>query len=218
MPVNGSVNVTTHAVIDEHKTLDGETPTKKPRVGDKDDLVFGLNIPAAEGLPTYYVEGMSFPKTAPPEITKTKEPLVFNSKAHLALATPEWIRPLITEPSAPDEFKFPIPQNDKNFPGLAFTAPFQVLSSEGVAAFRETVALSEYFARETPRQPKSLRGLGYLSDFARTLAYDKNLLRHLSDMAGEELVPDDHSMNIPQVTCDLQKPLLLFFFSWLLLI
>ena len=85
------------------------------------------------------------------------------------------------------------------FNGLAFTAPFRLLSPEGVAALRSVIAANEKHARALPdRAAKSLRGLGYRSRFIRDFNYCEQIRAHLGKMAGSPLGPHDMSSNLSQ--------------------
>ena len=147
--------------------------------------------------------------------------LVFNPAVHLALEAPVWIKPLLTEQSIKGEdpaVRFPIPiraspggvattvPNNPNvqpkeipFPGLAFTAPFRILSDEGVRAMRRVIHLNEKFAKSNERIPKTLRGLGYRSKFVRDFTYSIDVLQHLSAMSGVPVSPHNMPMNIAQI-------------------
>ena len=86
------------------------------------------------------------------------------------------------------------------FSGLAYTAPFRVLSDEGVRALRRVIDDNEKFATSVPhRIPKCLRGLGYRSNFVRDLNYSPELLRHLAACSGlPGLAPHGMGMNLSQ--------------------
>lgn len=159
----------------------------------------GLNRPVKQGLPVYNTEGLPFPEAPPnPDLQEMVEDVVFDPKIHLALEAPKWIRPLKTD-TGPDEYKFPIQQNDPNFPGLAFCAPFRLLSEEGVKVLRDLVFRNEKLAISVARQPKMVRGSGYRSKFLRDMAYDPTFLSFLSSIAGEQIHPENHPMNLPQI-------------------
>ena len=80
--------------------------------------------------------------------------------------------------------------------GLAYTAPFRVLSDEGLRVFRDVVHRHEHLTKRTDRAPKVLRGLGYRSPFVRDFSYSNELLNHLSTLAQAPIWPHDHPMNI----------------------
>jgi len=83
---------------------------------------------------------------------------------------------------------------------LSYTAPFRVLSEEGVRAFRQVIHDNEKFATCVPSLvPKCIRGLGYRSNFVRDLNYCAPLLDHLSQCAGIALGPHDMGMNLSQI-------------------
>ena len=153
-------------------------------------------------MPPFLVEGLPFPATQPKgyEASAT-EADVFDPAVHLALKPPKAVRSLLRtdDDTSSDSFAVPVP-NDTTFPGLAFSEPFQVLSPEGLAALRRSIAEQEpKHAFSTYRQPKVMRGVGYLSKFARDLTYDPSVLAALSSMAGTPIWPEDHAVNNPQI-------------------
>ena len=90
----------------------------------------------------------------------------------------------------------PLPETNKNLilpndarpnQQLAYTAPFKVLSAEGIRAVRDTIFDMEKFASSNERQPKSLRGAAYRSKFLRDIAYCPYLIAHLAVLAGVNL-------------------------------
>jgi len=85
------------------------------------------------------------------------------------------------------------------FNGLAFSAPFRLLSDAGVKALREVIALNEKHACALPsRAAKALRGLGYRSQFIRDFNSCPVIRAHLSQMAGTPLGPHHMPMNLSQ--------------------
>ncbi|GMI07854.1 hypothetical protein TrRE_jg1387, partial [Triparma retinervis] len=85
------------------------------------------------------------------------------------------------------------------FSGLAFTAPFRILSDEGVSALKLVIKDNEEHCRSLPgRAAKSLRGLGYRSKFIRDLNYSPSVLSHLSKMSGCPLGPHNMPSNLSQ--------------------
>jgi hypothetical protein len=147
------------------------------------------------------VEGLEFPSTHPPGFEATEEDDKFDPAVHLALKPPAWVRPLLRtdDDAGPQDFPLPIKSDDESFPGLAFSAPFQLLSEAGVAAFQRCVDVNEHHAKANNRQPKSMRCVGYRSEFSRSLAYDPSVLEALSSMCGKSMWPEDHASNNPQV-------------------
>ena len=71
------------------------------------------------------------------------------------------------------------------FTGLAYSAPFRLMSDEGVQALRAVIEANEMHARPLPsRAAKALRGLGYRSQFIRDFNYCDQVLEHFSRIAG----------------------------------
>ena len=147
----------------------------------------------------------------------------FDPLIHLHLTAPAFVKPLLTSASqskingTDPDVMFPVPYGPHGgggkacamgpngqrtpilFPGLAFTAPFRILSDEGVRVCRSIIAREERHAKQNERLPKTLRGLTYRSHFIRDLTYSLDVLQHLSSMAGEPLQPTGVSMNNAQV-------------------
>lgn len=156
----------------------------------------------------------AFPASAPNSIQPTPEQFRFDPGKHLQLGPPEYIKMLPTDSGHEQFVQFPIPPSGSGprvvrgcssdaevpFTGLAYTAPFRVLSDQGVSALRQVIDNNEKFTTSVPNLvPKCLRGLGYRSDFIRDLNYSEPLLRHLSQCAGEALTPHAMSMNLAQI-------------------
>jgi len=151
---------------------------------------------------SHVIEGLPFPSTHPPGYEVCSDEVdTWDSSVHLNIEPPPWVRPLLrtNDDTGPQDFPLPIKPNDSSFPGLAFSAPFQLLSDEGLAAFQRSVSQNEHHAHTTGRQPKALRGLGYRSEFARSLAHDPSVLGFLSSLTGKQIWPEDHSTNNPQI-------------------
>ena len=156
----------------------------------------------------------SFPTTAPNSIEPTHETVRFDPARHLNLGVPEYVKMLPTASTNEQFVQFPVPlagstpqvvrgctsQAEIPFTGLAYTAPFSVLSAEGVAALRQVITDNEKFSTSVPDLvPKCLRGLGYRSKFVRDLNYSEEILTHLSQCAGEVLTPHGMSTNLAQI-------------------
>lgn len=78
---------------------------------------------------------------------------------------------------------------------ILFSPPFRVLSERGVKDLRAIVDHYENHAKRSGRQPKSLRGLGYLSLFIRQLNFSPSILKLLSELANTALWPHSMVMN-----------------------
>jgi hypothetical protein len=141
----------------------------------------------------------------------------FDPAVHLQLEAPAYIKTLTDRSTGSvDKVAFPVPLGTHEsggvawpfnghggapvpFDGLAFSAPFRVLSDEGVRAMREAIYNNERFAQTTDRAPKVLRGLGYRSSFIRDFTYSPQVLEHLSHMSGNPVHPHDMPLNIAHV-------------------
>lgn len=104
----------------------------------------------------------------------------FDPRVHLDLSVPEYserlgdfdrIRPFDVSPV-----------NTNRGSELAFTAPFRLLSDEGVRVLRKI--LSQLTPKQTHRSHQH-RGLYYSSPFVRSLGNDPSLLAHLGRLVGE---------------------------------
>jgi hypothetical protein len=158
---------------------------------------------AMEEYRHFSVPGLPFPSYNPPGFEEdTNEDEIFDEEIHLDISTPKWIKPLISDEHGECDWQFPITEksiNEEKYPGLAFTAPFRILSEAGVKEVRKIIARNEFMVRANERRPRSMRGLGYRSKFIRDLAYSPKLLKHLSRCVGKPMWPQDSQMNISQV-------------------
>eukprot|EP00927_Polykrikos_kofoidii_P000723 TRINITY_DN1026_c0_g1_i2.p1 TRINITY_DN1026_c0_g1~~TRINITY_DN1026_c0_g1_i2.p1 ORF type:complete len:365 (+),score=33.31 TRINITY_DN1026_c0_g1_i2:104-1198(+) len=148
------------------------------------------------------VEGLPFPTDIPESMRPSRvDPVKFDPKVHLQLQIPEGIKMLLNgDPNFCDECAFPAPlAGSADNPGLAYTKPFRVLSQDGVRALREVIFANENRSCHNERAPKFLRGLGYVSDFARDFTYCPEVIEHLSKCAGLDLWPHDLHMNVGHV-------------------
>lgn len=108
----------------------------------------------------------------------------------MKLENPEFIKTLDF-----DKLSFPTSFQHQ----LGYSAPFRVLSDEGVRRLRQVIDTHYGRAKGNERQQKILRGLGYLSKFVEELIYSSELLEHVSEIAGEPLCPNTFGMHIAQV-------------------
>jgi hypothetical protein len=177
-----------------------------------------FDIKAEDGQSRAHIfAAANFPSSAPNSITPTSESVRFDADIHLQLEPPAHIKMLSASgKEQTDCVQFPVPLsksekmgqsaraqgtgNQVPFTGLAYSAPFRVLSDEGLNVFRQVIAENEQYAGSIPALvPKCIRGLGYRSDFVRELNYCKPLLEHLSHCAGISLGPHDMGMNLSQI-------------------
>ena len=147
---------------------------------------------------SHCIPGPRFPGANPAHITETRESTSFNENVHLALEDPAYLRSMDGR-----DVQFPAPimqvENVGGFGGLAYSAPFRVLSDEGVRALRAVLDANEKFATMVPgRIPKCIRGIGYRSKFIRDLGYSPAVLRHLSQCAGVQVTPHGMCSNLSQ--------------------
>lgn len=93
---------------------------------------------------------------------------------------------------------FRLLSDDQPF-SLGYTEPFRLLSDEGVRVLQGIVAKNEIHAKSNERIPKCLRGLGYRSEFMRSLTYSPDVVDLFSRLAGIPLAPHGMPMNIGHV-------------------
>jgi hypothetical protein len=116
----------------------------------------------------------------------------FDPKKHLQLEPPTHIKDM-TFKTVP----FPFDAKQRAIKGnLAYTAPFRVLSDEGVAAARRALDRNQHLAKSNPRASCYVRGLGYASRFHRDLAYDPTLTKMLNELARYELAIHGMTMSV----------------------
>lgn len=120
----------------------------------------------------------------------------FDPAVHLALELPARVALLDSfelHPLGPDGSGVP-PVTSGAGSQLAFTAPFRLLSHEGVEAVKKIVLREKVNAHRSHRN-FNLRGLYYRSPFMRTLATDPSLLAFLGKLIGEPVFPHFLLMN-----------------------
>jgi len=87
----------------------------------------------------------------------------FDPTIHLQIEPPEYLIGLDYK-----KYKFPLSAEDKKvFPGISVSAPFRILSDEGLRALRGIYEKNKDFHLGVHRQARSIRGLGYMSQFIR---------------------------------------------------
>eukprot|EP00730_Choanoeca_flexa_P007192 TRINITY_DN12294_c0_g1_i1.p2 TRINITY_DN12294_c0_g1~~TRINITY_DN12294_c0_g1_i1.p2 ORF type:complete len:423 (+),score=75.30 TRINITY_DN12294_c0_g1_i1:1486-2754(+) len=107
----------------------------------------------------------------------------FDPKVHLQLEFPESTRDLKSlgyTDSEIEEFNM--------VSDIAVTAPFRILSDEGVAALRTTLKRLEKYAFSSPRTPCVLRGGVFLSKFVRDFCMCPEVADHISQIAHHQVV------------------------------
>jgi hypothetical protein len=138
----------------------------------------------------YTVPGPSPPSFFPEGITLRGES--FDPAIHLQLQPPTHMTDLDFQ-----KVPFPYSREQAAVSGhLAYTAPFRVLSPEGVAAARRALECNQHLAKSNPRATCYVRGLGYASHFHRGLAYDPTLTQLLNTLARDELAIHGMTMSI----------------------
>ncbi|HJR20634.1 MAG TPA: hypothetical protein VJ822_03380 [Dongiaceae bacterium] len=133
---------------------------------------------------------LPFPKQSPEAYaTKLDEP-VFDPRLHLALEMPDRAWTL-------DDIGYSPAETSSCASRLAITAPFRLLSKEGVAAVRRIAIHLRGERRTSTRTAAYLTGGVYRSRFLRDLCNSPDVAGHLSKIAGCELLP--HSMPSQQL-------------------
>ena len=153
-------------------------------------------VPATAKPDPYYIEGMPFPKIRHESFPQHKENLQWDAKEHLQFEWPECIASLdenITMHSYPAT-------KEQMKDGMAYSAPFRVLSDKGEAALRSIIDDHKIYITKNDRQKGGiLRGLGYMSKYVERFVYDKEFLANISEIAGEPLSPTSFGSHIAQV-------------------
>jgi hypothetical protein len=126
--------------------------------------------------------------------TDPNEP-VYDPQVHLQIEPPEFLIGLDYK-----KYKFPLSEEDKKvFPGVSVTAPFRIVSDEGVKVLRAIFEKNKQFGRSTKRIPLMLRGLGYMSQFIRDFNNCPEMCKLFSEMANEPLAAHTMPMNYSHI-------------------
>ncbi|KAJ3334005.1 hypothetical protein HDU93_008275 [Gonapodya sp. JEL0774] len=126
-----------------------------------------------------------FPASQPSDLplVPSVDPCPFDPTLHLDVVPPEYVVDLHFKRWRLDE----LPEDPNKWPGLAFTAPFKLLSDAGVDAIREILRRSRDAAPPVSRSsdmiPESYRGLAYVSPFIRDYNRSPVVLDLLSKFA-----------------------------------
>lgn len=173
-------------------------------VAERPNVIFPLE-PASE---RYLIESCPFPTKNPDQYPEINDGIEFKASKHLAfpLEVPSHIKVLKSDPSAGIgcvklvELETSKYSRKIGLEDLAYTAPFRVLSDEGVKAFNQVIEKHEdEFAISTARNPKIIRSLGYISKFVRDLNESNELLDHLSTLANVSVAPHPMVTNYSQI-------------------
>lgn len=156
----------------------------------------------------HLIESCPFPTKNPDQYPEINDGVEFEASKHLAfpLEVPSHIKVLRSDPSAGVgcvklvEVETSKHSRKVGLEDLAYTAPFRVLSDEGVEAFHQVIQKHEdKFAIRTARNPKIIRSLGYISKFVRDLNESHELLDHLSTFANVSIAPHPMVTNYSQI-------------------
>eukprot|EP00600_Ochromonadales_sp_CCMP1393_P018030 CAMPEP_0175024820 /NCGR_PEP_ID=MMETSP0005-20121125/16704_1 /TAXON_ID=420556 /ORGANISM="Ochromonas sp., Strain CCMP1393" /LENGTH=446 /DNA_ID=CAMNT_0016283465 /DNA_START=95 /DNA_END=1435 /DNA_ORIENTATION=- len=112
----------------------------------------------------------------------TEEESTFNDAKHMDLGYPDTIKKLDTDMQNRPEM---VEQLATNY---GCCSSFKVLSDEGVRVLTKVLAGVEKHSVTTPRIPKVLRGSTFYSKFLHGMAHSEAILRHVSDLAGCEMI------------------------------
>lgn len=97
----------------------------------------------------------------------------------------------------------PVGEATKYRSNFAYSAPFQLLSDEGIKVFKRIVENSKIDmagdAKSSRGNKRIIRGLYYSSKWVRDLQNSPKLRKHFEAICGEELVPHPSFSNSPQV-------------------
>lgn len=147
-----------------------------------------LPLPPAKGM------------TVPINDHSVEDEPVFDAKVHLNLEMPKYVRLLDTfEKVHYTSEKMRCLNAGTNF---AYSAPFNVLSDEGVEALLEVIKREEHRAgcpTSARGSKRTIRGLYYSSKFIRDLQNCTELSDFFRKVCGERLIPHPSFSNSPQV-------------------
>ncbi|KXS20310.1 hypothetical protein M427DRAFT_52535 [Gonapodya prolifera JEL478] len=138
-----------------------------------------------------------FPRSQPTKFPfrPDVDPCAFDPETHLDVVPPEFVVDLNFKRWKLDE----LPEDPKEWPGLAYTAPFKLLSEAGVDAIREIVRrtreVAPHIVHYSDLIPESYRGLAYVSPFIREFNRHPAVLNVLSRFAVDQMVPDSLPLN-----------------------
>ena len=151
---------------------------------------------AKPGRGPYHIEGMPFPKIRHESFPQYKESIFWDAKEHLQFEWPECIASLDKNIT---RHTYPATKEQMN-DGMAYSAPFRVLSDKGEAALRSIIDGHKIHITTNDRQKGGiLRGLGYMSKYVECFVYDKEFLANISEIAGEPLAPTCFGSHLVQV-------------------
>lgn len=131
----------------------------------------------------------------PDNIPKLKSDIEFKPGKHLAIEEPERVWSLT-------DFGYTKEQQEKAPFPIAVTAPFRLLSDEGVKVLRQIVSELVSFRRQSERMANYIRGALYYSQFMRGFCYDDQANRFIAELAGGSVRP--HPMTLYQAHINLK--------------
>eukprot|EP00466_Bigelowiella_natans_P004824 jgi/Bigna1/135047/aug1.27_g9755 len=127
----------------------------------------------------------------PVEFKMDLEDVPFDLRRHLQYEPPSHVKTL--------EFKdvpFPYsPEIQRNFPGIAYTRPFRLLSDEGTRILKSIVMRYKDAHLKQNERNKCLRGLGYLSKWVRDFTFNPEVNKIFADLSLQPLSPHNGIMN-----------------------
>ena len=144
----------------------------------------------------------------------------WDDSKHIDLTQPEFIKTLEGDLRNDPAFVRELPSN------YGCCSSFKVMSDEGMSVLDIALAGIEKYSVKSPRIPKVLRGGVFRSKFLNGMGHSAAVLRHVSSLAGCELVyhpmklhqihvnwkPDsDHEINVDKWHCDTTPFVLILF-------
>jgi len=141
---------------------------------------------------------------------KSGTTVIFDEDVHLNLGKPEFVRLLGKNSFAKRDSTSklgaradPVGPETKYRSNFAFSAPFQLLSEEGIEVFKRIIHNSKVDmsgdSKSSRGNKRIIRGLYYSSKWVRDLQNSPKLRKFFETIAGEELVPHPSFSNSPQV-------------------
>ena len=147
--------------------------------------------------PRFTLDPLAVKDTIPAGFVQDPEEPLFDPAVHLQVVAPTAVK-LLDFNSVPYPFS-PADRQRALDVGFAYSAPFRLVSDEGVALLRRAVDRGMSRSYVNARGKRLIRGLGYSSRAVVEFGYDPDVLRLLSDMAGTPLAPHPCTMNLGQV-------------------
>lgn len=133
--------------------------------------------------PSHIIPALPLPRELPAGCALDPSEPRFDPSIHLQIEPPKTVKNLRFE-----DVPFPLSAREKaNWPGLAYSAPFRILSDEGVKLLRSAVDKNMDMVRSNDRIKACIRGMCYKSQAIRDFSYCDEVLDLFSSLANKPL-------------------------------